>query len=63
MNTPGKRYEIGDVVSTPAGKLPVLDIIPLKFGSETRDWLYCFGDDPEEKFTTEELNTKRCARR
>ena len=58
MNEPDKKYEIGEVVNTPIGKLPILDITPIRHGSETTDWLYHFGDDYDEKFSGRELFTE-----
>jgi hypothetical protein len=43
------------MAQTPIGLLPVLDIIPIKYGEQTVDWLYVFGDHYDEKFTGEEL--------
>ena len=52
---PAKKYNVQDNVQTPIGLLPVLDIIPIKHGEQTVDWLYVFGDHYDEKFTGEEL--------
>lgn len=49
-------YKIGQEVTTPIGTLPVIDITPIKYGSKVADWLYWFGEEPEEKFTADELN-------
>ena len=54
-NKPEKKYNLQDMVQTPIGLLPVLDIVPIKHGSETADWLYVFGEDFDEKFTGREL--------
>ena len=53
---PAKEYEVGEVVETPIGALPVLDITPILHGDVTTKWLYHFGEDSDEKFTGEELN-------
>ena len=55
MNEPQKIHNIGDVVDTPIGELPVLDITPILIGDQIMNWLYWFGDEADEKFTTEEL--------
>lgn len=55
MSEPQKIYNIGDVVQTPNGELPVIDITEIKDGSTTVNWLYHFGDNYDEKFTAEEL--------
>lgn len=55
MNEPQKTYNIGDVVDTPIGELPVIDITPILLGDRVTKWLYWFGEEADEKFTEEEL--------
>jgi hypothetical protein len=52
---PAKKYNVQDNVQTPIGLRKLLDIIPIKYGEQTVDWLYVFGEDYDEKFTGEEL--------
>jgi hypothetical protein len=54
-NQPPKKYNVQDMVQTPIGLRKLLDIIPIKYGEQTVDWLYIFGDHYDEKFTREEL--------
>ena len=55
MNEPEQKYSIGDTLPIDLEPNVVLDIVPIKHGTETRGWLYCCGDDYDERYTLEDI--------
>lgn len=50
-------YSVGDAL--PNGE-EVIALLPIKHGSETRGWLYCTGEEPEQRYTLKETKEMKC---
>lgn len=50
-------YNVGDTLPNGEG---VIELRPIKFGSEIRGWLYCTADDADHRYTETELEEMKC---